>query len=120
MEQREMRDAPCWAWQIIDQTLRCDAESSAFTRDLRQDIRRALAAMQPILPREEDKERERVRAMARKDARSNGRTSYDFRTGRMGDGSVPRTRAQARRAARLAREYWDAYESGRPMSDDDR
>lgn len=25
-----------------------------------------------------------------------------------------------RRRARVAREYWDAYESGRPMSDDDR
>jgi hypothetical protein len=29
------------------------------------------------------------------------------------------TRSRNRRRARVAREYWDAYESGRPMSSDD-
>lgn len=29
------------------------------------------------------------------------------------------TRSPNRRRARIAREYWDAYESGRPMSADD-
>jgi len=29
------------------------------------------------------------------------------------------TRSSNQRRARVAREYWDAYESGRPMSSDD-
>lgn len=29
------------------------------------------------------------------------------------------TTSRNRRRARIAREYWDAYESGRPMSGDD-
>ena len=43
---------------------------------------------------------------------------------RVADRTVPEVMAdwstsRNRRRARVAREYWDAYESGRPMSDDD-
>ena len=39
------RSAPQWAWDIIDQTLALDAQSGAFSRDLREDIARAIEAM---------------------------------------------------------------------------
>jgi hypothetical protein len=34
--------------------------------------------------------------------------------------AVKRRQRHIRYEDRIAREYWDAYESGRPMSDDDR
>lgn len=40
------RQAPAWAWEIIDETLAMDADSKAFSADLRAAINDALAAMQ--------------------------------------------------------------------------
>lgn len=40
------RQAPAWAWDVIDETLAADAQSRAFDRDLRAAINDALAAMQ--------------------------------------------------------------------------
>ena len=40
------RSAPQWAWDIIDETLACDAESNAFDRALRLEIKKAMEAME--------------------------------------------------------------------------
>lgn len=42
------RAAPRWAWEIIDQTLACDAQSSAFDAATRADVDAALKWM--VLP----------------------------------------------------------------------
>lgn len=39
------RSAPRWAWDVIDETLAMDAKSSAFTTDLRGQIKAAIEAM---------------------------------------------------------------------------
>jgi hypothetical protein len=39
------RSAPAWAWEVIDETLAMDAQSSAFDPDLREKIGKALEAM---------------------------------------------------------------------------
>lgn len=39
------RQAPQWAWNIIDETLAMDADSKAFNADLRNAINDALGAM---------------------------------------------------------------------------
>jgi hypothetical protein len=39
------RSAPQWAWDVIDETLAMDAQSSAFDPELRDEIDAALAAM---------------------------------------------------------------------------
>lgn len=39
------RAAPRWAWYIIDDTLACDASSSAFDPALRKQVSQALTAM---------------------------------------------------------------------------
>ncbi len=40
------RSAPRWAWETIDQTLEMDAQSHAFTPELRVEIGSAKLAMQ--------------------------------------------------------------------------
>jgi hypothetical protein len=40
------RSAPQWAWDIIDETLDCDANSSAFDPSLREQIQDAIEAME--------------------------------------------------------------------------
>ena len=47
-EKLVMRAAPRWAWDTIEETLRLDAESSAFDPQLRRDIRKALSAVQDV------------------------------------------------------------------------
>jgi len=42
------RQAPAWAWDIIDETLAADARSSAFDSHLRNAIGDALSAMQEM------------------------------------------------------------------------
>jgi hypothetical protein len=39
------RCAPAWAWEIIDETLEMDSNSSAFDKSLRTSIREAYEAM---------------------------------------------------------------------------
>ena len=39
------RSAPRWAWEIIDETIAMDANSSAFAKDLRTDIKAAMHAL---------------------------------------------------------------------------
>ena len=48
------RTAPRWAWDIIDETLRADSQSSAFSRDLRDQINAANAAMIVACERADD------------------------------------------------------------------
>jgi hypothetical protein len=48
------RQAPAWAWDIIDETLAMDAQSRAFDRALRDDIKRALEAMKPCRAAEDN------------------------------------------------------------------
>ena len=45
------RAAPRWAWDVIDETLAMDANSHAFSQDLRDDIATALEAMKPVKER---------------------------------------------------------------------
>ena len=42
------RRAPRWAWDVIEETLRLDAKSNAFDRDLRADITRAINAIDDL------------------------------------------------------------------------
>ena len=44
-----LRAAPRWAWDILDETLALDAESGAFSADLRADIARALDAVKTVI-----------------------------------------------------------------------
>jgi hypothetical protein len=44
------RAAPKWAWDILDETLLCDMESSAFDRDLKDQIAQAFEAMRRNSP----------------------------------------------------------------------
>jgi hypothetical protein len=39
------RSAPRWAWDLIDETLALDAQSKAFDRETRSDIKAATHAM---------------------------------------------------------------------------
>lgn len=41
----ETRQAPAWAWAILDETISMDCESSAFDEDLREEIYRANEAV---------------------------------------------------------------------------
>ena len=45
MDEIVVRQAPRWAWDLIDETLALDASSSSFDGELRADIRNALNAM---------------------------------------------------------------------------
>ncbi len=40
-----LREAPRWAWDVIDETLAMDAISSSFSKELREVIDSALQAM---------------------------------------------------------------------------
>jgi len=44
-EQPQTRTAPGWAWRTIDETLVADSHSKAFDAELRDEIKRAYAAM---------------------------------------------------------------------------
>ena len=46
------RSAPRWAWDLIDETLALDAESSLFDQPLRDQIKEAMDGM--LLSSEED------------------------------------------------------------------
>ena len=50
----ELRHAPKWAWDTIDETLALDAESSAFDLALRREIDAALNEMRPGPPGQQD------------------------------------------------------------------
>lgn len=39
------RSAPCWAWDLIDETLEMDSRSPAFDQGLRDRIHNAISAM---------------------------------------------------------------------------
>ena len=45
MDEVVTRSAPRWAWEVIDETLEMDANSSAFDKELREQIALALKGM---------------------------------------------------------------------------
>lgn len=55
MDQIVTREAPRWAWEIIDETLFMDAQSKAFDSTLRDDIHAANQAMM-VACEEEDRQ----------------------------------------------------------------
>lgn len=45
-----IRQAPQWAWDIIDQTLEMDSQSISCSRDLREEIKAAYESMEDYEP----------------------------------------------------------------------